>query len=115
VRTGPIDALEQVFRLEDLGDGQFAMIDDGRFNLYEPYYLFADFFQNGLLRADPAHVGAGTWWMFTIEATAAPADPDPQQYLDANPDLVETLGTDHDAALDHWRSVGWAEGRPVTQ
>jgi hypothetical protein len=45
VRTGPIDALEQVFRLEDLGDGQFAMIDDGRFNLYEPYYLFADFFQ----------------------------------------------------------------------
>ncbi len=53
------------------------------------------------------------WWIFTIQPVTPPPDPDPAQYLAANPDLQPHFGNDHAAALNHWRQYGWAEGRPT--
>jgi hypothetical protein len=88
----------------DMGNGQFALLDGGS-------AVFADYNSGGFLTANTGLIN--DWWKFTIQSTAAPDDPDPQQYLAANPDVRAAYGNDTAAALTHYRDLGWAEGRPT--
>ena len=104
MHSGPIDvSMEKTWRLIDLGGSQFALFDG--------QYAFADYNAGGILSGNPGLIH--DWWIFTIQPTDPPSDPDPAKYLAFNPDLQAVFWADHTAVLNHWRQYGWAEGRPV--
>ena len=111
MHTGPMDGsiVEKVFELQDLGDGRFALLQHD--HIGGPY-VYAKYSDAGHLSS--SHDRINDWWIFTIQPTDPPANPDAAQYLAANPDLAAVFGNDHAAALNHYQQYGWAEGRPST-
>ena len=93
-----------MYELLDLGGGQFALVDGGS-------YVLADYNAGGFLTTNTGLIN--DWWRFTIQPSAAPADPHPLRYLAANPDLQPIFGHDPAAALAHYQQYGWSEGRPT--